>query len=684
MAHAAPVDLNTNGTALGAASPKKVAYFYDSDIGNFAYVAGHPMKPHRIRLAHSLIMNYGVYKKMEIYRAKPATRLEMTQFHTDEYIDFLQKVSPENMENFQREQTKFNVGDDCPVFDGLFEFCGISAGGSMEGAARLNRQKCDIAVNWAGGLHHAKKSEASGFCYVNDIVLGILELLRFNKRVLYIDIDVHHGDGVEEAFYTTDRVMTVSFHKYGEYFPGTGELRDIGIGQGKHYAVNCPLRDGINDESYKSIFEPVISSVMEYYQPDAVVLQCGGDSLSGDRLGCFNLSMNGHSNCVKFVKSFNLPTLVLGGGGYTMRNVARTWAYETGLLVDAKMERTLPFNEYYDYYGPDYALDVRASNMENANSPEYLEKIKNQLIENLRRTAHVPSVQMQDHPGNFGATMTDEEEAELDDMDEDENKDVRMTERRWDKNIEKANEFEDSDNEEIDQANGVMRNRGPKRFQEYQKSEVDDESRAPTPANGTTDDVVKSKEADEVMPDAEPVAEADAIVPETAGIETQEEQLKEAQKEPTEVDKDGDVDMDEPAAAEPAPVAEEAALKKEEESPKRDESAAQAEQPTEETAPKTIEPAVVEDPSPAAATKDEAPVASTATEKAPSEPSDKASEAPKDAPEADATKPAEATAEDAMDVDDAKATEAETVKEKAASPAKSADEPQNKAEDASH
>ena len=181
-----------------------------------------------------------------------------------------------------------------------------------------------------------------------DIVLGILELLRFNKRVLYIDIDVHHGDGVEEAFYTTDRVMTVSFHKYGEYFPGTGELRDIGIGQGKHYAVNCPLRDGINDESYKSIFEPVISSVMEYYQPDAVVLQCGGDSLSGDRLGCFNLSMNGHSNCVKFVKSFNLPTLVLGGGGYTMRNVARTWAYETGLLVDAKMERTLPFNEYYD------------------------------------------------------------------------------------------------------------------------------------------------------------------------------------------------------------------------------------------------------------------------------------------------------------------------------------------------
>ncbi|KAH8160154.1 hypothetical protein CIB48_g8097 [Xylaria polymorpha] len=516
--HAAPVDLaNGNGIALGSSSPKKVAYFYDSDIGNFAYVAGHPMKPHRIRLAHSLIMNYGVYKKMEIYRAKPATRLEMTQFHTDEYIDFLQKVSPENMDNFQREQTKFNVGDDCPVFDGLFEFCGISAGGSMEGAARLNRQKCDMAVNWAGGLHHAKKSEASGFCYVNDIVLGILELLRFNKRVLYIDIDVHHGDGVEEAFYTTDRVMTVSFHKYGEYFPGTGELRDVGIGTGKYYAVNFPLRDGIDDSSYKSVFEPVISSVMEFYNPDAVVLQCGGDSLSGDRLGCFNLSMEGHANCVKFVKSFNRPTLVVGGGGYTMRNVARTWAFETGLLVDAHMDRTLPFNEYYEYYGPDYELDVRSSNMENANSPEYLEKIKNQLIENLRRTAHVPSVQMQDVPRQSLGAMTDEDDAELDDMDEDENKDVRVTQRQWEQRIERDDEYEESDNEEMEKVNGVHRNGSSRRaFQDYRNSDAENDSGVATPANGTTENVIKSKEIDEVV-----MKDVEDIVPDAA-VETSE------------------------------------------------------------------------------------------------------------------------------------------------------------------
>lgn len=455
----APLDAPGAGINAASSQPKKVAYFYDSDVGNYAYNAGHPMKPHRIRMAHSLIMNYGLYKNLEIYRAKPASKYEMTQFHTDEYVDFLQRVTPDNMDNFGKEQGKYNVGDDCPVFDGLFEFCGISAGGSMEGAARLNRGKCDIAVNWAGGLHHAKKSEASGFCYINDIVLGIIELLRFHPRVLYIDIDVHHGDGVEEAFYSTDRVMTVSFHKYGEYFPGTGELRDIGVSNGKHHAVNFPLRDGINDTSYKSIFEPVINGVMEYYKPTAVVLQCGGDSLSGDRLGCFNLSMRGHANCVNFVKSFGLPTLVLGGGGYTMRNVARTWAFETGQLVGQDMRSDLPFTDYYEYYAPDFELDVKPSNMDNANSPEYLEKIKQTVLENLRRTQAVPSVQMQEVPrGDVGMDETlDEEEARLDDEDADDetNKDRRYTQRAWDKKTEREDELSESEDEEMAEANGV-------------------------------------------------------------------------------------------------------------------------------------------------------------------------------------------------------------------------------------
>ncbi|KAL5419660.1 histone deacetylase [Paraphaeosphaeria minitans] len=488
-ADAAPPTASNSLNGTGS-QPKKVAYFYDSDVGNYAYVSGHPMKPHRIRMAHSLIMNYGLYTKMEIYRAKPASKYEMTQFHTDEYIDFLHKVTPDNMDNFSKEQSKYNVGDDCPVFDGLFEFCGISAGGTMEGAARLNRGKCDVAVNWAGGLHHAKKSEASGFCYVNDIVLGIIELLRYKQRVLYIDIDVHHGDGVEEAFYTTDRVMTVSFHKYGEYFPGTGELRDIGVGGGKHYAVNFPLRDGITDETYRNIFEPVIEAVMTYYCPEAIVLQCGGDSLSGDRLGCFNLSMDGHANCVRYVKSFGIPVIVLGGGGYTMRNVARTWAYETGQLVNQHMEKQLPFNDYYEYFAPDYELDVRPSNMENANSTDYLHKIKSSVIDSIRRTGK-PSVEaftnIPDNPPQLGGYDSDAEE-EMNDLDADENPDVRSTQRQRDQQIEAEGELYDpSDDEEYKNGLGVRRQPGARRkrnIMDFQNPNADEGAETPDGARG--------------------------------------------------------------------------------------------------------------------------------------------------------------------------------------------------------
>ena len=106
------------------------------------------------------------------------------------------------------------------------------------------------------------------------------------------------------------------------------------------YSVNVPLRDGINDENYQGIFEPVMQRIIDWYQPGAIVLQCGSDSLSGDRLGSFNLSMKGHAACVQFMKKFNLPLLLLGGGGYTVKSVARTWAYETGLAAGVHLQKS--------------------------------------------------------------------------------------------------------------------------------------------------------------------------------------------------------------------------------------------------------------------------------------------------------------------------------------------------------
>ncbi|KAJ3340806.1 histone deacetylase [Gonapodya sp. JEL0774] len=120
----------------------------------------------------------------------------------------------------------------------------------------------------------------------------------------------------------------------------------------------------------------VIEAVLKHYRPEAIVLQCGADSLSGDRLGCFNLTLKGHGHCVEFIKSLGLPLLVLGGGGYTMRNVARAWAFETAILADVALPPDIPSNEYYNYFGPDYKLEIQSSSMPNLNTPEYLEKIR--------------------------------------------------------------------------------------------------------------------------------------------------------------------------------------------------------------------------------------------------------------------------------------------------------------------
>ncbi|OQR74486.1 histone deacetylase 1-like [Tropilaelaps mercedesae] len=478
-------------------SKKRVCYYYDGDIGNYYYGQGHPMKPHRMRMTHNLILNYGLYRRMEIYRPHKATQEEMTKYHSDEYVRFLRSIRPDNMSEYNKFMQKFNVGEDCPVFDGLYEFCQLSTGGSVAGAVKLNKQATDIAINWSGGLHHAKKSEASGFCYVNDIVLAILELLKYHQRVLYIDIDVHHGDGVEEAFYTTDRVMTVSFHKYGEYFPGTGDLRDIGAGKGKYYAVNFPLRDGIDDEQYhEEVFKPLMTKVMEMYQPSAVVLQCGADSLSGDRLGCFNLTLKGHGKCVDFMRKFNVPLLQLGGGGYTIRNVSRCWTYETAVALGVEIANELPYNDYFEYFGPDFKLHISPSNMGNQNSQEYVEKVRTRLFENLRMLPHAPSVQMQQTPDD--AIDTDKVKADEDEAaDSGKNDEQRISIRHSEKRVANEEEFSDSEDEGSGGRRDV-RSHKPKRHKKTsQGAEVDgDAAGNDKPTNQSGDGDSKDEKPD--------------------------------------------------------------------------------------------------------------------------------------------------------------------------------------------
>ncbi|CAF0976455.1 unnamed protein product [Adineta ricciae] len=510
--------MTTTPASIGPHSRKKVSYYYDYDVGNYYYGQGHPMKPHRIRMAHNLILNYGLYRKMEVYRPHKAIADEMTRFHSDDYVKFLQNVRPDNITDFNRQMQRFNVGEDCPVFEGVYDFCQISAGGSLAGAVKLNRKLTDIAINWAGGLHHAKKSEASGFCYINDIVLAILELLKYHQRVLYVDIDVHHGDGVEEAFYTTDRVMTVSFHKFGEYFPGTGDLRDIGAGRGKYYAVNFPLRDGIDDDTYETIFKPVILKVMETYQPNAVVLQCGADSLTGDRLGCFNLTLKGHGKCVEFIKSFNLPLLLLGGGGYTIRNVARAWTNETAIVLNQEIPNELPYNDYFEYYGPDFKLNISPSNMPNHNSADYLEKTKIKLFDNLRMLPHVPGVQMQSVPDD----IMDVDRVVDEDKDSDPNKRISQVQR--DRRVADERELSDSEDEEGDK----RRNHSNAKQVAYKRKASSDSANGAI-VNGSGDTttvtkVIKRSESTSVNPSSDDGKSSNARV--TVKSEIKEEMIE--------------------------------------------------------------------------------------------------------------------------------------------------------------
>lgn len=429
---------------------RKVCYYYDADVGNYYYGQGHPMKPHRIRMTHNLLLNYGMYRKLEIYKPFKADFNEMTKFHSDDYIKFLKTIRPDNICEHEKQMQRFNVGEDSPVFEGMYDLSQTAAGGSIAGAVKLNRGHTEIAVNWAGGLHHAKKSEASGFCYVNDIVLAILELLKFNDRVLYIDIDIHHGDGVEEAFYTTDRVFTVSFHKYGEYFPGTGDLRDAGAGKGRHYSMNFPMRDGMDDFTYERCFKPVISRVIDSYRPSAIVLQCGADSLTGDRLGCFNLTLKGHGMCVDYCLNFGIPVLLLGGGGYTIRNVARCWTYETAVALGIQddLPDVLPYNDYFEFFAPDFKLHIEKSNMANSNTTDYITRCTETLMENLRQIQHAPSVQMMERPPDaFDTRKLKAPKAGVQDTQENENIDARGGGEFYNDHRDNDDEFSDDEGE---------------------------------------------------------------------------------------------------------------------------------------------------------------------------------------------------------------------------------------------
>jgi len=321
-------------------------------------------------MVQSLINSYGLTKMMKVVPLVKATVEDLHVFHSHDYVEFL--IDPK-----ESDEDQYGLGYDCPTHPDLLSWVLSMAGGSLTATAYLVEGKAMVAMNWSGGWHHAHRDGAAGFCYVNDVVLAIHRLQARFKKILYVDLDVHHGDGVEEAFSATDKVVTFSIHKYEPgFFPGSGSDSDIGTGRGRHYSVNFPLQEGVTDQMYRNIFTSLFPLIISNFLPDCIVLQCGADSLAGDPMGGFNLTLASITACVEDVLAVDVPVLLLGGGGYNLPNTARLWASLTGVVLGVDLDTDIPDSDHFFLeYGPDFQLGVTKGCVRNRNSEEVVDDL---------------------------------------------------------------------------------------------------------------------------------------------------------------------------------------------------------------------------------------------------------------------------------------------------------------------
>ncbi len=319
------------------------AYLVDPrPLLRFDFGPHHPFKIHRLGLTFELMEAYGLTAKegVSLILPREATEEEAGSFHTKDYLEILRLAGDgiwiSNLASYGL------ATPDNPIFPHVYTWGMLVAGSSIDAASAI-LEGGRVAFNFAGGLHHAMPSRASGFCHINDPVLAIKTLRDAGKRVAYLDIDAHHGDGVQRAFYADDRVLTISIHQSGyTLFPGSGFADEIGEGEGKGYSVNIPLLPGAGDEAYERAFAAVVIPLLEAYSPDVIVTQLGADPLIGDAVADLRLTLHGFEGCVRAISRLDLPWLALGGGGYDVGNVARAWTLAWGIMIGEELPDRIP------------------------------------------------------------------------------------------------------------------------------------------------------------------------------------------------------------------------------------------------------------------------------------------------------------------------------------------------------
>ncbi|XP_064112963.1 histone deacetylase 8-like [Macrobrachium nipponense] len=368
---------------MTAKGPLRVFYIADPKL--LMCCDAVPIIRHRACLTHSLITAYGLLDKLKVIPSVSASEEEVRKFHSEEYVDFL-KTAEVNKEDVSEDE--FGLGFDCPVLENMWMIVKQIAGGTLTAARALVSRETNIAINWCGGWHHAQRDSASGFCYVNDVVLGILELRTKFDKILYIDLDVHHGDGVENAFLFSPKVVTLSLHQMeAGFFPGTGDEKSIGLGKGRYYAINIPYKAGISNKQFIHLFESILYNLCEVYMPDAIVCQCGADVISGDPLGGANITPEGFKSAIRHVLNLSKPTLFLGGGGYNKINAAKLWTLVTASILNIPLSPEIPEHQYFPHYGPSFELEVTAGLRKSENTEKSLDDTIRSVQYNIEHLA---------------------------------------------------------------------------------------------------------------------------------------------------------------------------------------------------------------------------------------------------------------------------------------------------------
>lgn len=309
-------------------------YIYTDQLCQFQYTEGHPFNPLRLELTTDLLKELGLLHKDDIVVPEPASIETLSLVHDPQYIELVQSASKGKMSRGLNLSCGLGT-DDNPIFCNMHNAASLSVGATVRAAQEILENNVDHVLNISGGLHHAQQNQASGFCIYNDIAVAIAWMKeKYGLKVMYIDTDAHHGDGVQWFFYSDPNVLTVSIHEAGRYlFPGTGNIDELGVGLGKGYCLNLPLEPYTNDTSYLECFEEVLSIAMKSFKPDIIVSQHGCDIHYLDPLTHISVTSKTLSQIPRTIHNLAHEYtggrwLALGGGGYDIWNVVpRAWSF---------------------------------------------------------------------------------------------------------------------------------------------------------------------------------------------------------------------------------------------------------------------------------------------------------------------------------------------------------------------